>query len=75
MCGLETSSKPFCVYKELSLTTIKKKTLLKQADYTGYIIAILSKHVKISLKTSLDSFYRGFFTKMDRELVSRPYFL
>ena len=40
---METSSKPFYIYKELSSTTIEKKTLLKQADYIGYVIAILKK--------------------------------
>ena len=34
---------------------------LKQTDYTGYVIAKLSKDVKISMPTFADSFYRGFF--------------
>ena len=34
---------------------------LKQATYIKYILAKLSEFVQISLQTSSDSFYRGFF--------------
>ena len=45
-CGLETS-----------FSSLKMK-LLKQVDYIEYIIAKLSKYVKISKQISLDSFSR-----------------
>ena len=52
--GLEASSRPFCVSKELL-------KFLKQTDYIGYVIAKLSRDVKISMHTFADLFYRGFF--------------
>ena len=52
--GLETSSRLFCISKDLV-------NFLKQTDYTGYVIAKLSKDVKISMLTFADSFYRRFF--------------
>ena len=38
--GLETSSRPFCVYKGLTQPLLKTR-FLKQADYIGYVIAKL----------------------------------
>ena len=47
--GLETSSRPICVYKELSTAFTGKTNSLKQADRIGYAIAELSLyHRKIA---------------------------
>ena len=47
-------------------------TFLKQADYIGYVMATLSKYVKINTsRLPQIPFYRGFFNniKKDFELV------
>ena len=46
----------FVIYKELSAASIGKRKFFKQADYIGYVIAKLSKYVKINMDTSSDCF-------------------
>ena len=65
-CDLETSSRPFCVCKELSATSVKKMKLLKEATYIRYVLAKLSKCVQISTQTSSDSFLQQILWKLKR---------
>lgn len=51
----QTSSMLFCVYKKLSAASVRKK-LLKQADYIKYLIARLTKYIKLNMQISSDSF-------------------
>ena len=62
---LETSSMPFCVYKELS-TTSTGKWNLKQATYIRYTLAKLSKFFQISTQISSDSFLQRTLWKLKR---------
>ena len=59
-CNLKTSPRPFCVCKELDITSIGK-LFFKQAIYIRYVIAKLSKFVQISLLPPQIPFYRGSF--------------
>ena len=54
-------SDPFCVWKEVSTTSIGKTKFLKQATYIRDIIAKLSKFIQIDIQASSGSFYRGLF--------------
>ena len=57
-CDLKTSSRPFCVCKELSITSNWKMKSFKQAFYTRSVLAKLSKFVQISSLTSSDCFFQ-----------------
>ena len=71
-CSLETSSRPFCVCKELSTTSIGK--CLKQSTYIRYVIAKLLRLVQISMLASSE-FFLQILRKLKRlKLVSRPHF-
>ena len=51
--GLGTSSRPFCVSKELSTISIRKWNFLKQATYirkNRHVIGTLSKFIQISIR-------------------------
>ena len=48
-CDLKTSSRPFCVCKELTASSIGRIELLKQATYIRHVIEKLSKFVQISM--------------------------
>ena len=41
---------------------------LKQTNYIGYVIAKLSKHIKISMKTSSDFFFTDDSLKQENDL-------
>ena len=75
-CQLETTSRPFCVYKELSTTSTGKWNF--EVSYL-YLICI-SKTIKICLNQHTDLF-RFLFSddssiiKKELQLVSRPYFV
>ena len=47
---------PFCVWQEVSTTSIGKMKYLKQATYIRYVIAKLSKFIQIDVQASLGSF-------------------
>ena len=48
-CNVKSSSKAFCVCKELSTTSTGKCFFLKQAAYIRYVIAKISKFVQVSM--------------------------
>ena len=65
-CNLKTSSRPFCVCKELSATSIEKWNFWSKLLILGYVIAKLSKFVKISMLTSLHSLLQRILWKLKR---------
>ena len=65
--SLKTSSRPFCVCKELSTASIGKWNFLKQTIYIRYIRAKLSKVFQISMMTSSDSFLQRILWKLKRQ--------
>ena len=71
-CDLKTSSRPFCVCKELSITSNWKVKCLRQAICIRYVLAKLSKFVQISTLTSQDFFLQK--NKKGQEVVSRQHF-
>ena len=58
-CGLKTSSRPFCVWKELSIASTGKWNFWRKLLVLyRYVIAKLSKFVQISMLTFSDSFLK-----------------
>ena len=64
-CRLKTSSRPFCVCKELSTTSIGKWNL-KKATYIRYVIAKLSKFSQVSIMISTESSLQRILWKLKR---------
>ena len=63
-CGLKTSSRPFCVCKELSTTSIGKWNFWIKP--LSYVIAKLSNFVQINMPISSESFLQRILWKFKR---------
>ena len=65
-CRLKTSSRPFCICKEWSITSFGKWNLWSKLLKIRYVILNLSKFVRISMPTSTESFLQRILWKLER---------
>ena len=65
-CDIKTSSRPFCVCKELSTTSIGKWNFWSKLLMLDIIKAELLKFVQISMQTSSDCFLKRILRKLKR---------